>query len=538
MLPREVGRSQSAIETCARPANSRAYDLNTPLPQLIEDAVGADISLFAPERVQIGSGCRACMSAGNEEGDKSFTCPVIKSLAAGGPVQPDCYPSICEAGRSIRVHSLENGNGGVLVVEPRGCGRGEEIEQRLHAIAALWERCERLAGETEGLAQEVIRSYEQINVIFDVTQQLGKSRDAAQIKHFLIGRLAQTLRCEWSCCLLHGGSMLWWSSGDRVRRDEAIAELRARHADTIRQVTDRSTSLVLNRSQDPTGQSRYSLLFGALGDQATPPDVIVLARPSDQPEFVYGDLMMIDSTMSHAQNVLTNLKLVERLRTMSLGAVRALVSAIDKKDHYTSGHSERVGFLSQLIGRRMGLTPEQLQDLEWGGLLHDVGKIGIQDGILTKPGGLTADEFDLIKKHPLMSYEIIAPIDCMESVRDVVLFHHELPDGTGYPKGLKGEEIPLLARIVHVADTFDALTTSRSYRSAFPVSKALDIMNREKGSKLDPEIVGRFVDAFEAFRVEQPDEFRQLFAHLVLAAGDEAGVGASHGSATAKEGGR
>ena len=194
--------------------------------------------------------------------------------------------------------------------------------------------------------------------------------------------------------------------------------------------------------------------------------------------------------------------------------MRALVSAIDKKDHYTSGHSERVGFLSQLIGQHMGLEPELLQDLEWGGLLHDVGKIGISDGVLSKPGGLTVKEFDHIKQHVIMSHEIIAPIECMASVRDIVLYHHEVPDGSGYPEGLRGEEIPLPARIVHVADTFDALTTSRSYRKAFPLGKALAIMEADKGTKLDAQIVEHFLAAFGAFRVEQPDNLRRLFSHL------------------------
>ncbi len=491
------------------------YDVDTPLPLLIKDAVGAEVSLFSADRVQLGAGCRACMSGPDGGLNTGKACAVVRSLSSGELLDAEQYPSICEAGRSIRVHRLENGTGSVLVVEPREGGESGDPERRLRAIAALWERCERLAGETEGLAQEVIRSYEQLNVIFDITQQICKAHDAGRIKHFLIGRLAQTLDCEWSCCLSNDEGVLWWCGSSAVDREPIIVEMRARHAGLLAQISSDSASRVFNRSQDPTGNAAYSLLFGALSEPAASNgDIIVLARAADKPEFVYGDVMMIDSMLSHAQHVLSNLKLVERLRTMSLGAVRALVSAIDKKDHYTSGHSERVGFLSQLIGQHIGLPVEQVQDLEWGGLLHDVGKIGIRDGILAKPGGLTAEEFDIIKQHPVMSYEIIAPIECMDSVRDVVLYHHEVPDGSGYPKGLKGDEIPLLARIVHVADTFDALTTSRSYRSAFSLQKAMDIMNREKTTKLDAGLVDSLFAAFNAFRVEQPDRFRRMFSHL------------------------
>ncbi|HPU28603.1 MAG TPA: HD-GYP domain-containing protein, partial [Phycisphaerae bacterium] len=501
MLPQpELEREcrHAATDTSSQPV----YDLNTPLSELIEAAVGAEVSLFLPDRIQLGSACQACAAGPGGKSDAQRACRMVRELAAGKLVRPDRYPSVCEAGRAVRVSALESSNGYALVVAPIGGELESDLDQRLAATAALWERCERLASESEGLAQEVIRSYEQLNVIFDITQQICNSHDAAEIKHFLIRRLAQTLHCVWACCLSANEGMLWWSSDPNLNGEEIVAELRGRHSRLLWQVCEQRAPLVHNRGEVADPDEPYSLLIGALGEADATPDIMVLARGADEPEFIYGDVMMIDSMLSHAQYVVANLKLVERLRTMSLGAVRALVHAIDKKDHYTSGHSERVGFLSHLIGQRMGLSPEQLQDLEWGGLLHDVGKIGIREGILTKPSGLTAEEFDHIKEHVRMSYEIVAPIECMASVRDVVLYHHEVPDGTGYPKGLKGDEIPLLARIVHVADTFDALTTSRSYRKAFPLSKALAIMQSEKGTKLEAEIVDIFVEAFAAFRAE------------------------------------
>lgn len=501
-------------ESPTTPASSSAPapDLNTPLIRVFEQAVGADVCLFSAEKVQLGQACRECMAGPDGKPDRSRACPVVRDLARGNGWEPGEYPSVCQAGWAIRVHALENEGGHVLVVSPASEPAERDLEERLSATAALWERCQRLAGETEGLAQEVIRSYEQLNVIFDITQQICKAHDAAEIKHFLIRRLAQTLQCDWSCCMSAAEGMLWWSNDSRLNRDEIMARVRARHASLFWQACENRTPVVYNQVEGTDDE--YSLLVGTLGEAEAAPDILLLARRAGESEFIYGDVMMIDSMLSHAQHVIANLKLVERLRTMSLGAVRALVSAIDKKDHYTSGHSERVGFLSHLIGQRMGLSPEQLQDLEWAGLLHDVGKIGIREEILTKPAGLTPEEFDQIKEHVRMSYEIVAPIECMSSVRDVVLYHHEVPDGTGYPKGLKGDAIPLLARIVHVADTFDALTTSRSYRKAFPVSKALAIMHKEKGTKLETGIVDAFVEAFAAFRAEQPDRFRQLFSHL------------------------
>jgi HD-GYP domain-containing protein (c-di-GMP phosphodiesterase class II) len=504
----------SSVDSMQLDPSPAGGTLNTPLSRLLEDAAGAEVSLFAGGRRQLGPTCRTCGHGGPAANDAAGACPIVRALAAGETAAWAGRSAECSAGHAVRGHALENNAGAVLVLVPRARTAASALETRLAAVAALWERCDRLIGESEGLAQEVIRSYEQINVIFDITQQICRANDAAGIKHFLIRRIAQSLNCQWACCLSAMEGMLWWSADPALDSEPVMAEIRSRHGRLLWRVCEKRAPVVCNADPAAGIAGDYSLLFGTLGEPSATPDIMIFARRADQPQFIYGDLMMIDSLLSQARHVVSNLGLVERLRTMSLGAVRALVSAIDKKDHYTSGHSERVGFLAQLIGRKMALSPEQLQDLEWGGLLHDVGKIGIHDGILTKPGGLTLDELRKIKEHAVMSYEIVAPIECMASIRDIVLYHHEVPDGTGYPKGLKGEETPLLARIVHVADTFDALTTSRSYRRAFPLARAFAIMRQERGTKLDAAIVDHFLEAFENFRVAQPERYRQLFAHL------------------------
>jgi HD-GYP domain-containing protein (c-di-GMP phosphodiesterase class II) len=190
---------------------------------------------------------------------------------------------------------------------------------------------------------------------------------------------------------------------------------------------------------------------------------------------------------------------------------RALVAAIDQKDHYTRGHSERVGMLSRLVGRELGLSRAELQDLEWAGLLHDVGKIGIPEVILSKPGRLSLTEFESIKRHPRIGYEILRPIASFERVLTGVLHHHEQPDGNGYPSGLRGDAVPLIARIIHVADTFDALTSTRSYRRAFQVERACEIMRQDAGSRLDAGVIDVFLRVLEAYRQADPGGFAANF---------------------------
>jgi putative nucleotidyltransferase with HDIG domain len=179
-----------------------------------------------------------------------------------------------------------------------------------------------------------------------------------------------------------------------------------------------------------------------------------------------------------------------RLQRQRTATVRALASAIDARDPYTLGHSVRVGELAACIGRELGLSSVQVQDLEIGGYLHDVGKIGIRDSVLLKQGTLSKEERDLIEEHPLIGLQIIQPIDLPDGVRDFVGLHHERLDGSGYPYRLRGEDVPLFSRIGAVADMYDALITERPYKHALSVQEVLDVLSREADAgRLDSLIV-------------------------------------------------
>ena len=156
-----------------------------------------------------------------------------------------------------------------------------------------------------------------------------------------------------------------------------------------------------------------------------------------------------------------------------LGVIGALATALDARDPYTAGHSQRVADISVAIGRQMHLSESALETLQLGALLHDIGKIGVSDAVLRKPSKLTPDEFEQIKLHPTLGARILKPLRFLDAQLAIVELHHERPDGRGYPHGLRGDEIPLFARIVHVADAFDAMTSARAYRAALPVATAM-----------------------------------------------------------------
>ena len=176
-------------------------------------------------------------------------------------------------------------------------------------------------------------------------------------------------------------------------------------------------------------------------------------------------------------------------RELFLGSIRMLAAAIDEKDPYTRGHSDRVAKYSVMIGQQLGLPAEDLDRLRISALLHDVGKIGVDDRVLKKPGALTPEEFQIMKQHPSKGANIMRPVAQLKDVLPGIELHHEHVDGKGYPYGLKGDEIPMMARIIAVSDTLDAITTNRPYQSAMEIEEALKIIRKVSGTKFDLKVV-------------------------------------------------
>jgi putative nucleotidyltransferase with HDIG domain len=198
----------------------------------------------------------------------------------------------------------------------------------------------------------------------------------------------------------------------------------------------------------------------------------------------------LDSLANAFNDLVGALSIAEaETRSTYLGAIQALAAALDARDPYTAGHSERVSRLSVLIAQQFGLPEPQVDVIRLGALLHDIGKIGVPDDILRKPGPLTALEFEQIKRHPTLGARILRQVPFLAPHLPIVELHHESPDGRGYPFGLRGDEIPLDARIVHVADAFDAMTSVRAYRPARPASLALAELHLHAGTQFDLDVV-------------------------------------------------
>jgi len=191
---------------------------------------------------------------------------------------------------------------------------------------------------------------------------------------------------------------------------------------------------------------------------------------------------------------LSNARLMSELAAMNLGTMKALARTVDAKSSWTAGHSERVAALSVHIGRKMGLSDHARENLLAAGLLHDIGKIGIGPKIIDKAGKLTAEEYEVIKTHPALGIQILEPIRAYAPLFPIILHHHEQFDGNGYPHGLAGSDIPLGARILAIADFYDALCSDRPYRAGWEETKVIELIRQEKGRHFDPEVTEAFLN--------------------------------------------
>lgn len=250
---------------------------------------------------------------------------------------------------------------------------------------------------------------------------------------------------------------------------------------------------LINRSYSGTGAAASEEVLGTM--------TVLKCDTNEQLDSRDLDLMIsIGSLMAAA---ITNARMEERQRATFVRTLESLATALEARDEYTQGHSQRVGDVSLLIGYELGFSPEALEELRVGTTLHDIGKIGVPDAILNKPGRLTEEEFELMKQHPVIGYEICKPLMLSDTVLMIIRNHHEKLDGSGYPDGLKGGELPLTLRIVCVADAFDAMSSRRPYRNVMAISSVIEEMSKGAGIQFDPVVVETLKNLLQAGRLDE-----------------------------------
>jgi putative nucleotidyltransferase with HDIG domain len=251
---------------------------------------------------------------------------------------------------------------------------------------------------------------------------------------------------------------------------------------------------IVNSFDIGTGQGLHVVVV-AIQRQSSQLGRMIAIRNACDREFgtVEADLMKSTSLMLGVH--LINQRQYLELQQMFAGMIHSLASALDAKDTYTRGHSSRVADLSVELSKRLGYDSEAVARIRMGGILHDIGKIGVDDSVLRKPGRLTEEEFDQIKKHPMIGYEILKGIRQFAPILPIVRNHHESWDGRGYPDQLAGDKIPRDAQIVAVADSFDAMTSDRPYRRGMSLEKVVDIFKHGRGSQWAADVVDVLLSA-------------------------------------------
>jgi HD-GYP domain-containing protein (c-di-GMP phosphodiesterase class II) len=358
------------------------------------------------------------------------------------------------------------------------------------ALTAIFERGQLSIRETElkQLAAQLTRDYEEITLLHQLTREAQISQDTTSLQQMTLTLLAEILPisqvalvslCQHEATLSQGKTVLQPS-----RCGELMKALGAPAAQNV---------LVDNR----LSERGLPAEFASLGRLVSVPVfegneqfgwLIALGRSDD------ADVGSVEASLMTAVAAIvathqSNVQLYRDIKELFLGIVRALTSAIDAKDPNTCGHSERVARLAYQIAQRMELPEDQQNKVYLSGLLHDVGKIGIRDSVLLKTGRLTEQEMSHMKQHPSIGFDILSPVRQLRPVLSAVRGHHENMDGTGYPDGLKGEEITLMARIVAAADSYDAMSSHRPYRPALRMPEILRIFREGSSKQWDSSVI-------------------------------------------------
>ncbi len=347
----------------------------------------------------------------------------------------------------------------------------------------------------EGFSAQLAESYEEISLLYSIGRAMKELASAEAFVTHLCARMHETLPYRWIAVrFLHTDRVSRRLSGRTFV--EGASDYLERHGMIIlEEITRRATQ----------SEKSETLVFAASDDG---PEVLCRAITRDEDTvgvLIAGekhgadtavssvDMKLLDGSARLTEVAIANIALYEEQQSFFLGTLEALTSAIDAKDPYTSGHSQRVSELSVRLARLVGLNSTECETVRISGLVHDIGKIGVPERVLLKTSKLTDDEFALIKLHPEIGHRILRGIPMFAEALPGVLHHHERWDGRGYPAGLAGEDIPRIARIIGVADAFDAMSSSRTYRAAMPRPKVLEEIRTNAGAQFDPELAEAFL---------------------------------------------
>jgi HD-GYP domain-containing protein (c-di-GMP phosphodiesterase class II) len=446
----------------------------------------------------------------------------VDCLRQLAPMVPALTPSnstlswVCPHGVEFAVSGLfvQSAPAGGLVVygDPNGQAQSLTRVMRLHLQQLI-----DLQQDMENLSNEIARNYEELNLHYELSAKLGMHPSPGPVYQHVVDQIRHMISCDHIAILLRDeqGGLSAVHGTDRAGRPLPPFRLEPDKGISGEVVRTGRAMIVCTTNQHPrfvpppypvSAQMSVPLITSGkvLG-------VINLTDKEGGIEFSTNELKLMETIARQAAITLENARLFADVRSLFLSAVKSLASAIDAKDPYTHGHSLRVAYYSALIADELALPPDQREEVYLAAVLHDVGKIAIPESILLKPGSLTESEWDEMRQHPLHSAQILSEVKQFHTLSKIVRHEHERYDGTGYPDGLKAESIPLASRIIAIADAYDAMTTSRSYRKGMAPGQAIDALSRAVGTQFDQKVFSQFKHAFEQGRLALPPDVPAQF---------------------------
>lgn len=365
------------------------------------------------------------------------------------------------------------------------------LQWMVNDLSALSEHTDAVQGFTHELTQ----SYETIDLLYSLGRSMQDLDRPDKFVTLVCDRLHQTLPFGWLACqFVEDAKLTGALAGRLISRGSLPSDLTPMREAMSRLASKPSGELrgFLTSSPSNPGEAR-ALVQPITLDGKLAGILLCGDKHGEDPQVSSYDIQLIEAAAGYTGAFLANARLVHDQRAMFMGTLRALTASIDAKDRYTCGHSERVALLGAQLAIATGMEQERAERVRIAGLVHDVGKIGVPEHVLCKPGRLTDEEFALIKLHPEIGHRILKDIPMLEDILPGVLSHHERYDGSGYPQGLSGQNIPLSARLLGIVDTFDAMSSNRAYRPAMPREKVLQEIARCAGTQFDPDLAAKFV---------------------------------------------
>ncbi len=423
---------------------------------------------------------------------RAFTVAVLLSPSA---LQTEQFLSICQSARAD-AQAVREALAPMARFTPACAQTMGSVLSWMNADLQVTTAAEQ---KVASFSRQLTESYEEISLLYKLGQSMNEVDAPLRFVRLTCEELHAVLSFSWIAAYFppeRAGALTLKTSLIMTGQPPCAEEEFCEHAERIIGALKSGDRAILQHEQaGPLDTAGGQLLVHPVLRHGEPIGAIMAgAKGGDDPLASTPDQKMLDAAAGYVGVMLENAGLYEQQQAMFLGTLEALTMSIDAKDPYTCGHSERVAYLASALARKCGISEEGAERIRIAGLVHDVGKIGVPESVLCKPGKLTSAEFDLIKKHPEIGHHILKDIPLLGDVLPGVLHHHERYDGRGYPQGVKGEDIAPMARIIGLVDAFDAMSSNRTYRAAMSRETVLNEIRKGAGTQFDPAYAEAFLN--------------------------------------------